>query len=63
MISQVDLSSANYSNYKQVGRSTFFARETLKSILDKIENTSYRILEKQIFPDATDMFVHISIEK
>lgn len=63
MISEVDLSSPNYSNYEHIGRSTFFSRKTLESILDKIENTSYRIVEKQIFPDATDMFVHISIEK
>lgn len=62
MISEVNLASPNYSNYKQVGHSTFFARETLESILDRIENTSYRIVEEQIFPDATDMFVQISLE-
>ncbi len=63
MINEVDLSSPNYLNYKQIGRSTFLTRETLEAILDNIENTSYRIIEKQIFSDATDMFVHISIDK
>ncbi|MGL5835175.1 MAG: class I SAM-dependent methyltransferase [Waterburya sp.] len=63
LISEIDFSSPNYSNYKQVGRSTFFSRKALESILDKIENTSYCIVESQIFPDATDMFVRISIEK
>ncbi|MDF5722650.1 MAG: class I SAM-dependent methyltransferase [Rhizonema sp. PD37] len=59
LISEVNFSSENYLNYEQVGHSTFFSSQALKSILDKIENTSYRIVEKRIFPDATDMFVHI----
>ena len=63
IISEVDLSSPNYSNYKQVGHSTFLSKETLESILDRIENTSYRIVESRIFPDATDMFVQISIDQ
>jgi cyclopropane fatty-acyl-phospholipid synthase-like methyltransferase len=61
LISQVDLASANYSNYQQLGRSTFFPQATLKSILDKIENINYRLVEKQIFPDATDLFVQLKI--
>lgn len=63
LISEINLSSQNYSNHEQVGRSTFFSRTALKSILDKIENTSYRIVESRIFPDATDMFVHVFIKK
>ncbi len=63
IISEVNFSSPNYSNYMQVGHSTFFPRNTLESILDKIDNLSYRIVEKRIFPDATDLFVRISIEK
>lgn len=63
LISDIDLSSQNYLNHNQVGRSTSFSKTVLKSILDKIENTSYRILESRIFPDATDMFVHVLIEK
>jgi len=59
LISEVDFSSLNYLNYEQVGHSTFFSRKALESILDKIENISYRIVEERIFPDATDMFVHI----
>ena len=59
LISEVDFSSQNYLNYQQIGHSTFFSRKALESILDKIENTNYRIVEEQIFPDATDMFVHI----
>ena len=59
LISEVDFSSENYLNYEQVGHSTFFPRKALESILDKIENISYRIVEERIFPDATDMFVHI----
>lgn len=59
LISEVDFSSQNYLNYQQIGHSTFFSRKALESILDKIENTNYRIVEKQIFSDATDMFVHI----
>jgi trans-aconitate methyltransferase len=59
LISEVDFSSQNYLNYEQVGHSTSFSRKALESILDKIENTSYRIVESRIFPDATDMFVHV----
>ncbi|MDF5729407.1 MAG: class I SAM-dependent methyltransferase [Rhizonema sp. PD38] len=59
LISEVNFSSENYLNYEQVGHSTFFSSQALKSILDKIENTSYRIVEERIFADATDMFVHI----
>jgi 2-polyprenyl-3-methyl-5-hydroxy-6-metoxy-1,4-benzoquinol methylase len=59
LISEVDFSSQNYSNYEQVGHSTVFSKKALESILDKIENIHYRIGEEQIFPDATDMFVHI----
>jgi hypothetical protein len=39
------------------------SRKDLELILDKIENTSYRIVEKKIFSDATDMFVCIAIAK
>ncbi|MEM7757442.1 MAG: hypothetical protein AAF298_04840, partial [Cyanobacteria bacterium P01_A01_bin.40] len=63
MISEVDFSSPNYVDYQHIGRSTFLNRKTLEAILDNIENTSYRIIEKQIFPDATDMFVSISVDK
>jgi 2-polyprenyl-3-methyl-5-hydroxy-6-metoxy-1,4-benzoquinol methylase len=59
LISEVDFSSKNYLNYEQIGHSTFFSRKALESILDKIENTTYRIVEERIFPDATDMFVRI----
>ncbi|WP_019507271.1 trans-aconitate 2-methyltransferase [Pleurocapsa sp. PCC 7319] len=62
VISEIDFSSQNYLHHEQVGHSTSFSKIALKSILDKIENTSYRILESQIFPDATDIFVHILIE-
>ncbi len=63
LISEIDFSSPNYLNHEQVGHSTSFSRKALKLILDKIENTSYRIVESRIFPDATDMFVHVFIEK
>jgi SAM-dependent methyltransferase len=63
LISKVDFSSPNYLSHEQVGRSTFLSRKDLESILNKIENTSYQIIEKQIFSDATDMFVCIFIDK
>ncbi|MDJ0633859.1 MAG: class I SAM-dependent methyltransferase [Xenococcaceae cyanobacterium MO_188.B29] len=63
LISEIDLSSQNYLNHNQVGHSTSFSRTALESILDKIDNTSYQIVESKIFPDATDMFIHIVIEK
>lgn len=59
LISEVDFSSQNYVNYEQVGHSTCFSRKALESILDKIEDINYRIVEARIFPDATDMFVHV----
>jgi ubiquinone/menaquinone biosynthesis C-methylase UbiE len=57
LISEIDFSSQNYLNYEQVGHSTSFSRKALESIIHKSENTSYRIVEERIFPDATDMFV------
>ena len=63
LISEVDLSSPNYLNYQQIGHSTFLTRKSLESILNKIENISYFIVEEQVFTDATDMFVRISIDK
>ncbi|MGL5941395.1 MAG: class I SAM-dependent methyltransferase [Waterburya sp.] len=63
LISQVDLASANYANYQQLGHSTFFQKTDLKSILDKIENINYRFVEKQIFPDAIDLFVQLEIQE
>lgn len=61
LISQVDLASANYANYQQLGHSTFFQKTALKSILDKIENINYRLVEKHIFSAATDLFVQLKI--
>jgi hypothetical protein len=49
----------HYYNNSAYIYSIFFSRKALESILNKIENTSYRIVEEQIFPHATDMFVHI----
>jgi hypothetical protein len=49
MIGEIDFSSPNYSNYKQVGRSTFFPRKALESILDKIDGINYRIVEERNF--------------
>ena len=63
LISEIDRSSQNYLNHERIGRSTSFSKIALKLILDKIENKNYRIVESRIFPDATDMFVQIFIEK
>lgn len=60
LISEIDFSSPNYLEGDRLGHSTFLTRKTLESIVDKIENTSYSIVESRIFPDATDMFVRMT---
>lgn len=61
LIGKVDISSENYIDHMQVGHSTTFSKQALKSILDKFENINYSIVEEQIFPDATDMFIRIDV--
>ena len=62
IISDIDISSGNYSDPNAIGHSTVLSREILHSFLDKIPNCSYRIIPYNIFPDATDMFVQIQLE-
>lgn len=62
IISDIDLSSGNYSDPNAVGHSTVLHREVLHSFLATIPNCSYKTIPYNIFPDATDMFVQIQLE-
>ncbi|KST63620.1 class I SAM-dependent methyltransferase [Mastigocoleus testarum] len=62
IISDIDLSSGNYSDPNTVGHSTALNREILHSFLDTIPNCNYRTIPYNIFPDATDLFVQIQLE-
>lgn len=56
------MSSPNYSDPNGVGHSTFMNPEVLRSFIDTISHHSYRAEPRNIFPDATDLFVQIQLE-
>ena len=62
IISDIDLSSGNYSDPNAVGHSTVLSAEVLHSFIDTIPLYNYRATPYNIFPDATDLFVQIQLE-
>lgn len=62
IISNIDLSSPNYSDPNGVGHSTVMSAEVLRSFIDTIPYHNYRAETYNIFPDATDLFVQIQLE-
>ncbi|GAB1538046.1 hypothetical protein NUACC21_07020 [Scytonema sp. NUACC21] len=63
VISYIEPSSSNYSDPKGVGHSTILNTNILQSIVDSICCYNCRLEPYNIFPDATDLFVQIQLER
>ena len=65
VITSVDTSQGNYKNVHRLGEITCLPKPRLVEMLDRVTsgmNADYVIHELNIYPDATDAFVRITIE-
>ncbi len=63
IISEIEPSSPNYSQPNGVGHSTALSAEILYSIINSLDCYAWRVEPYNIFPDATDLFVCIQLER
>ncbi len=63
IISSIEPSSPNYRDTKGVGHSTVLNTEILDSIISDIRCYDCKVEPYNIFPDATDLFVQIQLER
>lgn len=63
IISEIEASSPNYSQPNGVGHSTALSAEKMHSILNSLDCYAWRVEPYNIFPDATDLFVCIQLER
>lgn len=63
IISEIEASSPNYSQPNGVGHSTALNVEKMHSILNSLDCYAWRVEPYNIFPDATDLFVCIQLER
>jgi SAM-dependent methyltransferase len=64
VITEIDGSLGNYAGRKRVGQITFIPKSKLFAILDAATNdlgVRYELHEVNIYPDATDAFVRITV--
>ncbi|MDZ8183713.1 MAG: class I SAM-dependent methyltransferase [Nostoc sp. ChiSLP02] len=62
IISEIEVTSGNYSQPNAVGHSTVLSAEILESIINSLDCKDWRKQHYKIFPDATDMFVCIQLQ-
>lgn len=62
IISYIDSTSPNYSQPNGVAHSTVLNPDILYLLLDSIDCYDWKVEAHNIFPDATDLFVHIQLE-
>lgn len=65
VITNVDTSLGNYKKTHQLGQITYLPKPQLTKILNRVTahaRASFVIYELQIYPDATDAFVQITID-
>jgi SAM-dependent methyltransferase len=65
VITDIDGSLGNYAGRKRVGQITFIPKSKLFAILDAVTNelgVRYELHEVNIYPDATDAFVRITVD-
>ncbi len=59
VISDMGVHSENYTRQREIGHSTPLSLPTLEAIMSKIPGVTYRVMSKQIYHDATDLFIQI----
>ena len=65
VITNVDTSLGNYQNAHRLGQITYLPKQRLIDILNRVTSRAradFAIHELQIYPDATDAFVQITID-
>ncbi|KOP23140.1 hypothetical protein AMR41_27955 [Hapalosiphon sp. MRB220] len=62
IISDIEVSSLNYSQENAVGHSTVLSAEILDSTIKSLDCDNWRVEPYRIFSDATDMFVYIQLQ-
>jgi SAM-dependent methyltransferase len=66
VITQIDGSLGNYAGRKRIGQITFIPKSKLFAILDEVTRdlgVRYDLHEVNIYPDATDAFVRITVNE
>lgn len=62
IISDIDSTSLNYSQPNGVAHSTVLNPDILYLLMDSVDCYAWKAEPYKIFPDATDLFVHIQLE-
>jgi hypothetical protein len=65
VITSADTSLGNYQNAHRLGQITYLPKQRLTDMLNRVTSRAradFAIHELQIYPDATDAFVRITID-